>query len=170
MSSEIIAAIFGALLAGGFQTIIGVLDRRREDEAILVAIASEVDALCRLIRHRNYLAEMGNMLVDLEIGTTKSLSYVVDIRSDYFSVFHALSSRLGRLKPGRAAQIVRFYAYCKTIIDSLRPDGVAAEQREALEAIELLRSLIALLTDSLELGDRIVQFPKRSLVELELPT
>lgn len=109
--SEILAAIFGALLAGGLQTIVGICDRRRETESVLVAIASEVDSLCRLIRHRGYhdgILEVAD-LIKKEKWDGQSL--IVDIRSDYFSVFNALSPRIGLLEPGHAALIVNFYAY-----------------------------------------------------------
>lgn len=168
MSSEVIAAILGALLAGGFQTFVGILDRKREDEAILVAIASEVDALCRLLRHQNYLQEARELLSGLDAGLHTSANYVVDIRNDYFSVFHSLSSQLGRLRPSYASQIVKFYAYCKTIIDSTRPDGLAALARNQDESIVALRSLIEILTVTLHIGDLVVQMPKRPLVELSL--
>jgi hypothetical protein len=142
-------------------------DRVREDESVLVAIASEVDALCRLLRHQNYLEEVRELLEGVEAGRIKSCAYVVDIRSDYFAVFHSLASQLGRLKPGNASLIVKFYAYCKTIVDGTRPDGVAAQERESSEAVENLRSLVQLLSVTLEIGAMIVRLPKQPIIEIE---
>lgn len=166
MSSEVLAAILGALLAGGLQTVLAYLDRRREDEAVLVAIASEVDALCRLLRHQNYLEEVRALVEDLENGRLESAGYVVDIRSDYFSVFHSLASQLGRLKPANASLIVKFYAYCKTIVDGTRPDGVAARERTKPECISALMSLVQLLSVALLIGDSIVQLPRTPIAQV----
>lgn len=170
MSSEVIAAILGALLAGGFQTIVNIFDRRREDEAVLVAIAAEVDALCRLIRHQEYLSDVRQLLEELEGGESETVNYVVDIRNDYFTVYNALAYQLGRLKPESSARIIKFYAYCKTIIDGTRPDGIAAQQRDKSESILAMRSLVELLSVVLELGDHIVQLPKNPLLGSEQET
>jgi hypothetical protein len=167
VSSEVIAAILGALLAGGVQTILAYFDRRREDEAVLVAIASEVDALCRLLRHQNYLTDVHGLIEDLEAGRVTEATYVVDIRSDYLAVSHSLASQLGRLRPGNASLIVKFYAYCKTIVDGTRPDGVAAQAREKSDAIDALHSLVQVMSVTLAIGDMIVQLPKRPIVKIE---
>ena len=49
MMSEIPAVILGAILAGGENYVVSFCDRKREDNAILVSIASEVKAICDLI-------------------------------------------------------------------------------------------------------------------------
>ena len=161
MSSPILAAILGALLGGLSKVVADFFVRMRERDAMLVAISAEVDALCRLMRYQNYLPDVLSLIDDLEKGSIKTANYIVDIRSDYFTVFNALSCNLGHLKSDHAYYIVKFYAFCKTIIDSTRPDGVAAHARDRSEAIADFRAQAALLQATLVLGDRIIQFPKR---------
>jgi hypothetical protein len=166
VSSEVVAAILGALAAGLLQTIVSIIDRRRETESTLVAIASEIDSICRLIRFRQYPHYVNSVLAASAAPDWPITTVVIDIRSNYFSVFEALSHNLGRLKPSQAAKIVNFYAYCKSTIDSALPDGVMVENDDRELAIENLGQIKLLLDTVLCLGDEIVQFPKVSLVDL----
>jgi hypothetical protein len=163
--SEVAAAILGALAAGLLQTIVSIRDRRRETESTLVAIASEIDSICRLIRFRQYPQYVSSILEESVAANWPVTTVVIDIRSNYFSVFESLSHNLGRLKPSQAAKIVNFYAYCKSTIDSTLPDGVMADNENKELAIAHLRQVIQLLDKVLRLGDEIVQFPKVSLIE-----
>ncbi|MCB5425786.1 hypothetical protein H0274_10985 [Altererythrobacter sp. CC-YST694] len=164
--AEVLAAILGALLAGGFQTVVSIFDRRREDEAILLAIASEVDALCKLTRLQNYLGEARRIREELVRDPNISYVYLVDLRSDYFSVYHSLSSNLGRLRAANASKIVRFYSIRKTIIDCTRPDGIAAHPIPNSNAQEAFDLIVQLLVEFLALGDSIVRMPRESFLDL----
>ena len=95
--SEIAAALIGAILAGLFQTITGICDRRRETEAVLTALASEVDSICRLIRHQKYLEATGEIAAQVAGGTWNGISYVIDIRANYFTVYEGLIGQIGLL-------------------------------------------------------------------------
>ena len=163
MSSEVVAALLGALAAGLLQTIIRVLDRRGEAEAVLTAIASEVDSICRLIRHQGYLDATGKIAADISKGMWNGDSYIIDIRENYFTAYEGLIGRVGFLKPASAAKIVNFYAYCKSAIDSTRPDGPHASRTKTEEAAANMVSVYHLLTAILTLGDEIVQMPKCSI-------
>ena len=160
--SEIAAALIGAILAGLFQTVDRIIERKREAEAVLTAIASEVDSICRLIRHQRY-KEFAQTLVDaIEAGNWDGSTIVIDLRQNYFAVFEGLVGKIGLIKPANAAQIVNFYAYCRSAIDSTYPDGVHALSDQLPEKAENLISLNSLLTAILSLGDEIVALPKKS--------
>jgi hypothetical protein len=163
VSSEVIAAIFGALMAGGLQSIVAYCDRKRQDQSVIVAIACEVETICHLIRQQGYLKETHSLLRQVELGSLVEANFVIDIRSNYFSVFESLSNSIGRVDAEKVADIVRFYGLCKTIVDGTRPDGVAAWQQGRISSVESLRALEAGFREALALGDRIVQFPKRPL-------
>lgn len=94
-------------------------------------------------------------------GQWEGKTLVVDIRADYFSVFNGLGSRLGDLKPEHVRDIVRFYAYGKSAIDSLRPDGPHADpdRSGSDELIANFQNVRALLRAMLRLGEKIRRFP-----------
>ncbi len=162
MSNEVYAALFGVLAGGFIQTIIAHYDRKREAESVLTALAAEVDAICRLVRHRRYLVAIRELLEHINNGGEPAY-LSVDVRQNYFAVFDALAPKLGSIAPNKAAKIVNFYAYCKSAIDSLRPDGnlsVGARPEDlTLNLVEVERLLAAVLF----LGDEIVQMPKLPL-------
>jgi type II secretory pathway pseudopilin PulG len=159
------AAILGALAAGLLQTVISVIDRKREKEATIVAIASEVKAICDLVRLQRYLPYVSEQLDASAAAEWEIATIVIDIRSNYFSVFESLSHNLGKLEPPQAAKIVSFYCYCKSAIDSAYPDGVMIDNADRDLAVENLRTLKKLLDDLLRLGDEIIQLPNTSLTK-----
>jgi hypothetical protein len=162
----LLAAVLGAIAAGAFKIIGDRNDRKREDESILVALASEVKAICDLLRLQKDDEELERIIDWLKRNPDHSMSYVVDFKSDYFTVYHSLADRLGRLPPPATSAIVRFYSNCKTIIDCTRPEGVAAQLRSNSETLENLELAKALLRQTLSLGDEIVQMPKQPLARL----
>jgi hypothetical protein len=157
--SEIFAALLGAIAAGGFQMISERRNRAQRREAVLTAICSEVDAICRLIRHQEYLPGLIEVGDKIRAGTWQGESYVIDIRMNYFSVFEGLSIDLGLLEPRQLCKIVNFYAYCKSVIDSTRPDGPFADAAVTNEHAGNMLAVENLLKAILNLGDEIVQFP-----------
>lgn len=164
MSSEILAALLGALAAGGFQTVVGIVDRKRTAEATLVAIASEVHALCNLIRLQDYLPETCEIVKAIDEDKWDGRTIIIDIRGNYFNVFESLSSSLGMLKPTQLVPIVSFYACCRSAIDCTRPDGPYAAGGSLEERAGNLRSLKTILETILTLGDEITQFPAQSII------
>lgn len=161
--SELIAALVASAATGAFGIFVKIKDRKDQSEAVLTAIASEVDAICRLIRHQGYLEAVGAIAHDIDRGMWNGTSYIIDIRSNYFSVFEGLVCELGHLKPKHCAKIVNFYAYCRSVIDSTRPDGPHAQRPQTAEAAHNMASVARLLVAILNLGDEIVQMPKLRL-------
>ena len=170
MSFDIGSALLGALASGLVQAVMAHFDRKRESESILVAIASEVDSICRLIQHQGYLEATSKIAQDIDKGMWNGVSYIIDIRSNYFTVFEGLVSKLGHLKPQQANQIVNFYAYCKSTIDSTRPDGPHALEPNSAEAALNMVSVSLLLRSVLSLGGEIVKLPKKPILRAEMIT
>jgi hypothetical protein len=161
---EVLLILLGAVVTGVLQLIVGVYDRRREAETILTAIAAEVDAICRLIRHRQYAETISAIAKSIKNNNWDGSSVVIDVRENYFSVYEGLAPKLGMLKPDAAAKIVNFYAYCKSLIDSFRVDGPNAQGQNAAAAENILAEE-ALFAAVLNLGDEIVDLPRVSLQE-----
>lgn len=162
------SAFFGAVAAGLFQTIQQVVDRKREREAILSALAMEVRSICKLMRLREYLPGAQEILYEMKQNTELVQTVIADIREDYFSVFHALSPKLGLLKPSDGASVVEFYSICKSIKDSCYPDGIMVENQNRELAIANIEQLVVLMREALQVGDQICQISKVSLgIDLE---
>ncbi len=159
MTRDILLILVGAMATGLLQIGVGVTDRRREAEAILTAIASEVDSICRLIQHQKYNETFGKVAADVLNGKWDETVYVIDIRENYFSVYEGIATKLGMLRPTDATKIVNFYAYCKSAIDSTRPDGVNADSKSP-EAAANMVSVSVLLSSILNLGKQIIVLPK----------
>jgi hypothetical protein len=161
--NEVIAVFVGAVLAGLFQTISEICNRRRETEAVLTALASEVESICRLITHQKYLEATGKVAHDVAAGMWNGTSYVIDIRENYFTAYEGLIEKIGLLKPDQVTKIVNFYAYCKSAIDSTRPDGPHADALGTTDAAVNMVSVHQLLVAILNLGNEIIQMPKNSI-------
>ena len=157
---EVFLLVLGALATGLLQTVVGFRDRRRETESILTAIATEVSSICRLIRIQRYHETFEEMVQHIDAGTWDGKTAVIEVRQNYFVVFEALSGKIGCLKPGDVRQIVHFYAYCRSVIDSTRPDGLMAGTINADERIAQIRHLAMIFEAILQLGDAIASKPK----------
>lgn len=161
----LLTALLGAVGAGLFQTFQKRWERKKESEATLAAIVMEVRAICRLMRLRGYLPHAQRVLEAVLADSESPATVVADIREDYFSVFGALSSKLGLLKPEDGALIVEFYSVCKSIIDSCRPDGIMTSNENWEMAVENMRQFVKLLDRALRVGDEVAQLlPMRTEV------
>jgi hypothetical protein len=166
VKAVIFAALFGAMATGGLQTLLAWQNHRKLVATTLVALASEIYALCLLIRHQNYLPEVSSIIQNISDGTWNGGSVIIDIRENYFTVFESLAASLGILDPVHVVKIVSFYSYCKSAIDSTRVDGPYSNAGTPEERAANLVSLEASLTNILILGDQIAQFPKRPIPSL----
>jgi hypothetical protein len=161
--SEILAAILGGLLGGGLQILVGGYERRRQGKSVLNAIICEVNALCNLIRFQKYLD-----LIEIQISAADSENWqpstiVIEIRSNYFSIYESLAHNLGLIEPHQVSKIVQFYSCCKSAIDCTRPDGIQVNNQDRNVAVFALKQIQSLLDSALRLGDEIVQFQKSSI-------
>jgi hypothetical protein len=168
VTAALLGAIFGALATGGVQTISAWHARKRLAETTLVAIASEIYAICVLIRHQGYLADVAKIVSSIEDGTWDNKTVIIDIRENYFNVFGSLAPSLGILDQNHVFKIVTFYAYCKSAIDSTRADGPFCVGGSPEERAENLINLKASLAIVLSLGDQIAQFPQKPISSLLL--
>jgi hypothetical protein len=160
---SILLILIGAAATGAFQLGFSIRDRAREAETILTAIASEVDSICRLIRHQRYLEHVSAAAEQIRKGTWDGKSLMIDVRENYFPVYEGVAPKIGLLRPADTAKIVNFYAYCKSLIDSFRVDGPAAEREDDPYVAANILSAEALFQAVLNLGAEIVQLPKLTI-------
>lgn len=163
--NEIIAALLGAVAVGLLTALDRVIERGRRKEAMLTAIAAEVRSICDLIKHQQYLDGFSKLAQDIRENKWDGTKLIIDVRSDYFSVFESTCSDIGILSRKHVPHIVVFYAYAKSAIDSTRPDGPDSEKKyEAANIISVEGLLMAILA----LGAKIEAFPKKALPDLDL--
>jgi hypothetical protein len=155
--------ILGAIATGLLQTVLGIFDRQREAESILTAIASEVNSICRLIRIQCYRETFEELSSQIDNGTWDGQTAIIEVRQNYFAIFESLSSKIGLLKPADVNQIVHFYAYCRSAIDSTRPDGLMAGGVNPDERVSQIKHLVMLFDAILSLGDAISEKPKQNV-------
>lgn len=161
--SQISAAALGALLIWCFQLFDKITDRRRTRESTLVAIASEVSAICALIRAKGYYEAFSQQANNIRAEVWDETTFVIDVRGNYFKAFDAFVTSLAFLPPTQVSKIVSFYTYCQSAIDSTRPDGPIITSRNAEEKAVVVLGMEQLFREILELGDQIVQFPQQAL-------
>jgi hypothetical protein len=160
---EITAAALGAILIWLFQLYDRLRDRSNVRESTVVAIASEVDAICRLVRSKGYLDGFSQQAHKIGEGSWLGISYIVDIRGNYFRAYEAFLPSLSHLPPHQVSKIVTFYAFCESAIDSTRPDGPMANCEDLDDKANSVIDITNVLQTILRLGDEIVQFPKKRL-------
>ena len=112
---------------------------------------------------QGYLETFAVMCSEIDAGTWDGRTAIIDVKQNYFAIYESLSSKIGLLKPVDVNQIVHFYAYCRSAIDSTRPDGIMAGEVSAEEMISQIRHLHLVLDAILSLGDAISHKPKQDV-------
>lgn len=163
MIDALTLSAFGAVLVWLLQLADKFYERKRRQEATLVAIASEIQSIAAILRSDRYLEYYFKLASEIRDGSWSGESYVIDVRSNYTRVFEANASNLNELKPDQVSKIVSFYAYGQAFIDGTKPDGTAVNSEHQEDRAENILSVEGVLMAMLALADEIVQMPKKSL-------
>lgn len=166
---ELIAGLIGALATGLIGISLSIWDRKRRAVSILTAICAEVDSIVRLIEHRQYLDEVANYIDAISKGEWNGEGLVIDIRSNYFSVYESVCHDIGLVNPKHLWSIVNFYAYCKSVIDDTRPDGPYAIVEKSTEHAHRFIQLHSLLDSISNLGNQIRALSPEPIDQAQAP-
>ena len=158
---EIAAALAGATAAGLFSVFDRRRERTRKRHATLSAIASEVSAICSLVREQGYQNDLSQLAAQVVEGTWDDEVQTIDVRMNYMFVYESLAGSLGELEAEHIEPIVEFYQRVRAFVDSTRPNGILAEGGTPSERKEHVLAVNANVKTMLDLGDRIVQFVER---------
>ena len=79
---------------------------------------------------------------------------VLSITQDYFQIYRSNAGALGLLPPTIAEQVALFYTQVKSLIEDVLP--TAPNPQDAATAEQAIQEQIALLQDTLRLGDELV--------------
>jgi hypothetical protein len=111
--------IAGLLLGGVVNAAVQRYAAFKESKAVALALRAEIQALLRLATYRDYVALTDAMIVrlrDLSHVLNASDFALIRITQDYFSVFHALSPKIGLLGP-LGENVVLAYSATKALFE-----------------------------------------------------
>jgi hypothetical protein len=160
--------VAGALIGGVVHALVERYAVFKESKGVAMALRAEINAFLGLVTFRDYVAITDRMIVRLRDRThVVDLAdvFLIRIAQDYFSVFHALSPKIGLLGPlGR--DVVLTYAAAKALLEDIAlvreesqaviegrknptPDQIRASLLEATTQINrLLREAMAIATNT----------------------
>ena len=150
----LITFLVGTLLGGVVNMLAGQYAVFKESKGVALAIRAELQSLVKLAALRNYAAVSDAIikrLGDPSHTPEQSDVFSMHITQDYFSVFHALSPRLGLLGP-LASNVVFTYAATKALVEdvrSLREQAVPCVEGRSTVTAEQVRALLLERTCSL---------------------
>ena len=158
MWSNLLAALIGGLLAGGGAVVTQIVRHRLDDgrtrRALAGAFAGEVAAICAIARRRDYLGGLTQLLKHVrQSGEPMRLS--LSITQDYFQIYRSNAGALGLLPAATAEKVALFYTQAKSLIEDVLP--TAPNPQDAATAEQTIQEQIALLQDTLQLGDDLVE-------------
>lgn len=155
---NLLSALLGGLLGGGGAIVTQIVRHRLDDgrtrRALAGAFAGEVAAICAIARRRDYLGAMTQLHEHVRhSGQPRRL--VLSITQDYFQIYRSNAGALGLLPAATAEQVALFYTQTKSLIEDVLP--TAPNPQDAATAEQTLQEQIALLQDTLQLGDELVK-------------
>jgi hypothetical protein len=137
MVSEIttlLAVIVGAVISFMSTLSIQAWTHRRERKSLHGALVGEISAILEIIRRRNYIPTLQEVIARMEEGGV-STPFVVSVTQEYFSVYKNNVSRLGLLRPPLPQKIATFYTLCFSIVEDLKsisaPNNFSAKSNDA---------------------------------------
>jgi hypothetical protein len=138
MSSELLAALIGALI-GGLLTLLAnwfshslqcQAADRAEDSLIngfIWSIHTEVTAI-----HHRYMETFGETVRESLDNTALNYHYL--IQEDYFTIFNNNSELIGRIKDKALRdKIINTYSFTKGMVDTFRQNGIIVKRLEELK-------------------------------------
>lgn len=117
----VLAFIAGTLLGGVVNALVKQYAVFKESKGVALALKAELNALLNLVRFRKYIANTDAIIVRLQDPThvlDKADVFFVRIAQDYFSVFHAVTPKIGLLGP-LGSDIVLVYAAAKSLVEDM---------------------------------------------------
>lgn len=161
-----VAGLIGVALGGGLQVIQQKIARRAEAKAVLSALVADVEALARLIGHRQFLqnleghAQHCRELIAAGHGDQEVPPIQMSMNHDYLALFNAVAPKIGLLDAYHADRIVRFYALLKAGTEALLTDEDWFVRMDARNRLEVLTSDLHIMVVAMDLAADIARFRK----------
>ena len=159
-----LAAIVGILLGGAVRAMENASARKRDAESLLAALVAEVEALVRLMDHRQFLDGIlqcgldAKAMVEGGRGQEEAGFMAISLKHNYFSIYEASVGKIGTIHPYMADRITRFYTYVKAVSENYDPSSPFQNGLTAEAAVQVVESDLQLLHTALMLGRHIATF------------
>lgn len=130
---------------------------------MLSALVSEVQALTRLINHRQFLNSLivlrarAQAKIDAGNGDELVFPITITMKHSFFSVFESLTPKLGTLTPWQADRITRFYSYVKAVAENYDPASSFHNGLPAEDMPLAVENDIQLLLTAMAISEQIVR-------------
>ena len=147
-----LAAIVGILLGGAVRAVESTIARKRDAESVLAALVAEVEALVRLMDHRQFLPGIqqcgleAKAMVESGRGQEEAGFITIVLKRDYFATYDALVGKIGTLHPYMADRITRFYIYVKAVSENYDPSSPFQDGLTAEAAVESSKTICSYCT------------------------
>ncbi len=150
----LVTFLAGTLLGGVVNMLAGQYAVFKESKGVALAVRAELESLVKLAILRNYAAVTDTIIKKLsDPSHTPEVFdiFSMHITQDYFTVFHALSPKLGLLG-SLASNVVFTYAGTKALVEdvrSLREQALPFVEGRSTVTAEQVRTLLLERTCSL---------------------
>lgn len=155
--SELWLPLLSGLIGGVLATSGSILTQRhlhkltttQERNSLANALSGEIAALCSIIERRGYLDDMKESRQSIQTSGQEA-PFKVNVQYDYLMVYKSNLGSIGLLPAHLAASVTRFYTQIQALLEEAT--SPTEEHRSSLESLDILDEQIALLEDSLKLG------------------
>jgi hypothetical protein len=168
MSTEVVTGVFtllGAVIGAIAALVPGIYLALRQEAVAKKSIAyqlyAEIAAVLRIETRRGYLQSVERMVEHMQANPGVRHSYMVSVQDVPFRVYNTNLSAIGHLPPDLQRDIVRLYQWMESIVQDIKPGGVANSEPAGLEVYwELLTMLREARTLAEQVLDRLEEeFP-----------
>ena len=150
MWPALVGVVVGGVIGISGSVVLQLWEDRRRRRALAGASAAEIGAICAIARRRRYLEHLERLLEAVRESQQPGWM-AVKITHDYMTIYHSNANAIGLLPPELACDVAQFYTQVKALMEDVSPDGVV------LLSAEGAGELIELLTETLQLGGRVVE-------------
>jgi len=145
----LLSVAVGALLGGVINAMVGRYSTFKEGKGIAAALHSEIESILFMIKHRQYVQHLTEILArlsDPKHVVTAADVPAISVTQDYFSVFHAIASKIGLLGE-LGGPVTRLYVLGKGVIEDLgvlqkwHEEGMTPTREDLRDILEAVRFL-----------------------------
>ena len=157
-----VATLIGVLLGGAIRAREAARERRMDADALLSALVAEVEAITRLIDHRQFIPAMlatqesARIKIQTGQGSDPTDFITVSLKQNYFATYEASLPKIGLLDPYWADRITRFYTFTKAVTENYSPDSPFSQVPLSAHLVdEIMTNDLMLLHTVVVLGHHI---------------
>ncbi|MGH8593601.1 MAG: hypothetical protein ACREV3_07015 [Gammaproteobacteria bacterium] len=150
-------AVIGVALTLIVNRLLLEVTRRNERDAVITAVRSDIRSIVHAVHE---IGLVSSFLMTFRSPADAPLypPWVDSPRSeDYFQLFGAIAPQIGRIPPGLAKEVVRFYTYFRVARDAAAPLGLL-KQSQAVDGqhIDHSRNVLFALSQSFQAAEIVL--------------